>query len=603
MSIRKNEPVEEKPEVDQPGIGRLRELVSNLVWNQIPAPARLWKDSIAGLNTAIANVPDGMANGVLAGVNPVHGLYASMMGPFVGGIAASSQLMIITTTAAASLTAGQSISSLSEEERAVSLFVMVVLAGIFQVLVGSLRLGNLTRFVSFSVTTGFLGGISILLIMNQLPVITGIAATGSNSVSRTANLLANVRSISLWPFLMAGFTFILAILLPRTRLGAPGRLLAIILPTLLVFLLGIESVPVVSDAEAIPTGLPKPFLPSLTAMVEVVTGAFSLSVVILVQGAGVSQSVPNPDRSARDSSRDFIAQGAANIASGLFRGLPVGGSLSTTALNLLAGARSRWSSVFAGIWMSLILLIFLDLVSHIIMPALGGLLILAGIRSIRPSEIMAVGNAGWPSKLAAVTTFLATLFLPIQAAVGIGVVLSALLFVNESSTDISVVELVRRPDGKLEEQKPSSRLSDNKVTVLDIYGNLFYAGARTLERKLPRPGEGARHPVVVLRLRGRTSFGATLVDVLAAYSEELRKADGRLYLTGVDREAYRQVIRSSKLRLNGPVRAYEVTPVLGESTSQAVAHARAWLVELERNANNTFSGENGEEKSGAPDRE
>lgn len=569
MSIWNNEPVKEKPEVDQPGIGALRELVANHVWSRLPAPSRLWKDSIAGLNTAIANVPDGMANGVLAGVNPVHGLYASMMGPFAGGCLASSQLMIITTTAAASLTAGQSISSLADEERAISLFVMVILAGIFQVLVGTLRLGNLTRFVSYSVTTGFLAGISILLILNQLPVITGIAGTGSNNVSRTVDLFSKVPGIGLWPPLLATITFMLAILLPKTRLGAPGRLLAIIFPTLIVVLLRIDSVPTVSDAGAIPTGLPTPFIPSLSAMIEVITGALSLSVVILVQGAGVSQSVPNPDGSNRDSSRDFIAQGVANIASGLFRGLPVGGSLSTTALNLLAGAQTRWASLFAGLWMALILLIFLNLVAAIVMPALGALLILAGVRSIKPSEIMAVGNAGWPSILAAVTTFLATLFLPIQAAVGIGVVLSALLFVNESSTDISIVELVRRPDGRIEERKPATRLPDLEVTVLDVYGNLFYAGARTLERKLPRPGAKNRHPVVVLRLRGRISFGATLVDVLAAYSEELKKAGGRLYLTGVDKEAYRQVIRSSKLRLNGPVRAYEVTPIVGESTSRA----------------------------------
>src|SRR5690625_5375827 len=118
------------------------------------------------------------------------------------------------------------------------------------------------------------------------------------------------------------------------------------------------------------------------------------------------------------------------------------------------------------------------------MPALGALLILAGISSIKPKEILSIGNVGWPSQLAAATTFLSTLFLPIQAAVGIGVVLSTLLYVNESSTDISVVQLKKRDDDKIEEQKPMDKLTSNEVIVLDVYGNLFNAGAR--DRKSTR---------------------------------------------------------------------------------------------------------------------
>jgi sulfate permease, SulP family len=106
---------------------------------------------------------------------------------------------------------------------------------------------------------------------------------------------------------------------------------------------------------------------------DVITGALAVAVVILVQGAGVSQSVLNPDGSRRSTSCDFIAQGAANVASGLFRGLPVGGSLSATALNVIYGAQSRWGAVLAGLWMALIVMAFPGLVSYIAMlpPAAG----------------------------------------------------------------------------------------------------------------------------------------------------------------------------------------------------------------------------------------
>jgi sulfate permease, SulP family len=310
---------------------------------------------------------------------------------------------------------------------------------------------------------------------------------------------------------------------------------------------------------------------------EVLTGALAVAVVILVQGAGVSQSVPNPDGSRRSMSRDFIAQGAANAASGLFRGLPVGGSLSTTALTVISGARSRWAAIFAGLWMALLVIVFPGLVSYVAMPPLGVLLIIASVSTIKPSEAISIWRTGWPSRLAIVTTFLSTLLLPIQAAVGIGVVLSALLYVNESSTDISVVELVKRDDGLIEEHKAPTQLHSNKVTVLDVYGHLFYAGARTLARLLPK-SNGAQNPVVILRLRGRTKIGATLVEVLANYADKLHEANGRLYLTGISEGAYEQVVRTGKLRLTGPVRAYEATPVVWQSTREAVADARTWLV-------------------------
>jgi SulP family sulfate permease len=216
------------------------------------------------------------------------------------------------------------------------------------------------------------------------------------------------------------------------------------------------------------------------------------------------------------------------------------------------------------------------LVSYVVMPALGALLILAGAGSIKPRTLRAVWYTGWPSRVAAVTTFLSTLFLPIQAAVGIGVALAALLYVNESSVDVSIVELVERDDGRIEEREPAPRLKGDAITVLDVYGHLFYAGARTLEQRLPRP-TGERRPVVILRLRGRTTLGATLVDVLAHYANDLHAAGGRLYLSGINAGAREQVARTGKLGLEGPVRLYEATPVLGESTRAALSDAEWWL--------------------------
>ena len=166
----------------------------------------------------------------------------------------------------------------------------------------------------------------------------------------------------------------------------------------------------------------------------------------------------------------------------------------------------------------------------------------------------------------------------IGSAIGVGMVLSALLYVNESSIDISVVEMVSRADGRIEERRPPDHLPSREVTVLDVHGQVFFAGARTLERLLPTP-QGSQSPVVILRLRGRSRIGATLIDVLSQYAAHLRDVDGTLYLVGLSPKVRHQLTRANKLHASGRVKLYPSTPVLGDSILEAREDARAWLAE------------------------
>jgi len=229
-----NETSESGAAIQQPGLAELRDAVANHLWPKLRGLAALRRDVLAGLSSAVSNVPDGMANGVLVGVNPLCGLYASMIGPAVGGLLSSTQLMVITTTAAASLSTNQAFRTLQGEERAEALFLIVMLAGAFQILFGLLKLGRLIRFVSYSVTTGFLSGVSVLLILNQLPVITSYEAAGSNRIAQTLDLLVNLGQIDIVSLTIAALTFALAVFLPRTPVGNFGRLAAIAITSLIV---------------------------------------------------------------------------------------------------------------------------------------------------------------------------------------------------------------------------------------------------------------------------------------------------------------------------------------------------------------------------------
>jgi SulP family sulfate permease len=586
--MQKSEEVESQPEIEQPGLSQLREAVAN-ARQALPGRATLIQDGLAGLNSTIGSAPDGMANSILAGVNPLYGLYASMIGPIVGALFTSTQLMIINSTSAAALAANQALGSLTGEQRDRALFLMVVLIGVFQIVLGLLRTGQLTRFVSYSVMTGFLAGVALLMVLSQFPTVTGIEATGSNKLTQALSVIFNIAKTEPLTFGTALLALVLIIVLPRTPLGNLGPLVAIIVPSVLVALLEWNSVQTVRDVGEILRGFPKMSLPSLSDLTPgLISGALAIALIVSVQAAGVSQSVPNPDGRRRRVSRDILAQGAANLASGLFRGMPVGGSLSATALSVIARPRTRWSAIFCGLWMALIVLLAPGLIAYVAMPALGALLIHAGLGTIKPQEWREIWEIGWPARLASISTLLATLTLPIEAAVGIGVVLSAMLYLYQSSGDLSVVELVERPDGLIEERKRPHRLKDNQVTVLDIYGPLFYASAQTLGRLLPSP-ESAKNPVVVLRLRGLTKVGATLVNVLTIYAQKLKEANGRLYLSGMSEQVYQQLRRTGRLHDASDVRSYDATPIRGQSTQAAVAAAREWLVSQNKEADDGSS--------------
>jgi SulP family sulfate permease len=518
-----------------------------------------------------------MASAVLVGVNPVYGLYASFAGPIGGGLTASTRLMVITTTTAAALAAGSALQSIESADQAPSLFLMVLVAGAFMILAGILKLGRYTRFVSHSVMIGFLTGVAVNIVLGQIPDLTGAESEGANSLAKGLNVLLHPSSINL-PSLLTGLAAVALILIVgRTPLRAYASIVALAVPTILV--LNNNSIARVEDVGEIPAGLPVPALPDLTLLTpQLIAAALAIAAIVLVQGAGVAESAPNRDGSPSNPNRDFVAQGVGNLFSGFFRGLPVGGSVGQTALNVSAGATGRWASIFSGIWMLVILVAFSGVVGLVAMPTLAAVLIVAAIGSLRVGQIKSIMRTGPNSQIALISTFVATLFLSIPTAVAIGVVLSLMLQLNQDAMDLRVVEWLPLPEGGFEEQPAPRSLVSHHVTILHAYGSLFYAGARTLQARFPEVGN-AIEPVVVLRLRGRVGLGATAFKVLSDYAARLDAVEGRLYLSGVDPQIAAQFQRTGHLSAQGPMQMIEATPRLGESTLAALHDAEAWIVE------------------------
>jgi SulP family sulfate permease len=324
--------------------------------------------------------------------------------------------------------------------------------------------------------------------------------------------------------------------------------------------------------------MPQLALPQPSLFMTLLLPAFSVAIIGLVQGAGVSQGTPNPDGKYPSVSRDFFGQGAANIATSIVAGVPAGGSVSGTALIMGAGAKSRWSNIFVGLFVAVIVLLAAPLVELVPMPALAALLIVAGFQGLRVEQAILAWKTGRISKVVMVVTFVATLVVPLQFAVLFGMALSIVLNVFRQSNKIVVTEWMLQPEGFPLEQPAPSRVPSRQLTFLHVYGSLFFAAAKNMEEMLPEVGD-AKRAVVAINLRGKSEIGSTFVTVLQRYSQALRDRDSRLMLVGVDPAVRDQLAKTGVLKLIGEENVFLATPQLGEALNQAVAAAKAWIGE------------------------
>lgn len=489
-------------------------------------------DMSAGLTKAIDSVTGGMANAVLAGVNPVHGLYTALAATPIGAIFTSSVVMNIDSTGAIAATVGSMLLVYPVEQRPQALVALTLLVAVFMLAAGLLKLGFLTRFISNAVLRGFITGIAVNIILGQLSDFTGYSSDYSNKVIKGLDTLVHFNQVD-WPTLLVGMvTVTLIIVLDRTKLNKVSLLIALVVASALVPLLNFTSVPLVSSLGPMPDALPRPVLPDLSFVPGLIGPAFALTIIALAQSAGVSQSYVNPNGKYPDASRDFTGQGAANVAGALFQGLPAGGSMSGTALLVKGGARSRWANIFTGLFAAIIILLFGALVGRLAMAALAGLLIVAGFQTIKFGEIRKILNTSKTSSALMIATFIATLIVPLQTAIFFGVALSFAVFAYQQSEAATINEITALENGVAVEQAAPASLTSNKVTLLNTYGSLFFAGARNLEEDLPKV-EGARNAVVILIMRGQAEVGSTLIQVLERYAAALKAGDNTLMLAGV----------------------------------------------------------------------
>ena len=281
----------------------------------------LRKDAIAGLVLGTQSVPDGLANGLLAGINPLFGLYAYLVGTISGALFTSSAFMVVQGTGAMAIVIADVPAIHDADDPTRALFTLSVLTGAFMLTAGFLRLGSVLRFVSNAVMVGFINAVGVNIVLGQLENLTGYEASGANRVVRALDTLLHPGQLDAESVVIGLGTIALIVTLERTRLGALGMVVAVVVTSIAAA--GLDwDVLRLNDIAQVPNALPAPQLPSLGVVPALLVPAIALAFVGLVQGASISANFPNSDGTYPDASRDFIGQGAANVASGMFRGWP-----------------------------------------------------------------------------------------------------------------------------------------------------------------------------------------------------------------------------------------------------------------------------------------
>ena len=460
--------------------------------------------------------------------------------------------------------------------------VLSLLVGVFQVAFGMFRLGNLTRFVSNAVMTGFITGAGLLIILGQLVHVSGYDPQPiawwpeqlSSSLPRFFDWLVHLPQSQPHTLIIGIAAIVIIARLHHTRLKNVATLVAIFVTTVFILIAGWSDVSIVAH---VPQGLPSPVLPKIDFAGGLITDALALAVLALVQSAALTHAVREPDGSVANTNQDFVAQGLANLAGSLFQCLPVGGSLSRTAVNINAGARTRLANLIAGLSIGLVLLILGPAVEYIALAALAGHLIVAAVSLIRPKEIKLVWKVNPMARAVMVVTLIATLTLPLEYSIYGGVILSLVLYLYSSSQSLVVEQIIPLGGGRFRAAPLPNQLPQNDAIILNVRGSLYFAAMRRLESLLPMPLP-QQSTIVILRLRESHHLASTGLHLLLQYQGQLRKSGGDLLLTGLSEENWQILQQTSMVADFGADNLYRSDETYFGTTEKAYCAALEYVI-------------------------
>jgi len=482
-------------------------------------------DLFGGLAAGVVALPLALAFGVASGLGPAAGLYGAIALGIIAALLGGTPVQISgptgpMTLVVTSLVAAHTLPSGAVDLR--SLVGVLVLAGLVQVGLGMARLGAYIRYVPYPVISGFMTGIGVIIILQQLFPLLGVVPPASDPLSIVRQLYligGNVR----WPAVVLSVATVATVyVFPRLTKMVPASVVALVTLTAVSFALKFD-VPVIGE---IPSGFPKVLLPSfdLRAVPAMVVPAFELALLGAIDSLLTSLVADNVTRSQHDSNRELVGQGVGNMVAGLLGGLPGAGATMRTVVNVNAGGKTRLSGVVHGLFLVAVLLGLSGLVQYVPRAVLAGLLVTVGIAIIDTRGFAHLRQAPRADAFMMLLVLVLTVFADLIVAVIVGLIIASFVLVKKVS-DVAAQQTVLTPvaDEPWADELSIPEPIRSKVLIKHVEGPLFFGFANQF-RNISRQAELAK--LVVLRM-DRISY----MDQTGAYA--LEDAVGRLSEAGV----------------------------------------------------------------------
>ena len=533
-----------------------------LAW--VPGYQRSWlpRDFVAGLTVCAILVPEGMAYAQLAGMPPETAFYAAPIALLAYAVLGSSRQLVVAVSSAIAIMSAATISGLAAAgsvEYATLTAALAILAGLVSMAAGFLKLGRIAQFFSESVLLGFVFGLALLITIKQIPKLLGIEASGESAVDLIRDIVPQVRETHLLT-LAVGLAGIAGMVLLERRLPRVPAALVVLLASIaasVVFGLESKGVHVVGD---LPAGLRGPTLPGvgLEALPMLMVGAIGIALVAFAEAIGPANEFAREHGGKIDPNRELIAIGASNTGAGLFTGFPIGSSLSKSAANDRAGARTPASLVTAAAATALVALFLTPLFEPLPEATLGAIVVVAVASMMKVAKMRQLWQLRRVDFWLAMIALVGVLVVPTLEALGIAVVVSLAMLVWRSSQPR--LTFLGRARGGLEpvdlRAAPTAAIPGLLIVRPDEM--LFFANVAAVRDGIIEAAAAAepRPTVVLLDLALTPEVDVPVVEALQDLDQRLAAEGIELWLSGLRPDARDLLDRAGALAAIGPERVH-----------------------------------------------
>ena len=469
------------------------------------------KDVTAGIIVAIIALPLSIALALASGVGPEAGIFTAIVAGFVISVLGGSSVQIAGPTAAfATIVAG-----IVAKDGLDGLVISTILAGVFLILMGICHFGNLIKFIPYTITTGFTSGIAVTIVIGQLKDFFGVVyPDGVKPIETTEKLQAfveNIATINTDAIIVGVVSLVILIISPMIFKKIPGSLLAVIAGILMVKCLPLQ-VATIGNLYTISNALPSFHLPAVNLQIvqNALPNAFTIAVLAAIESLLSCVVADGMINGKHRSDMELVAQGAGNIASALFGGIPATGAIARTAANIKNGGRTPIAGMVHSITLVIVLVVLMPFAGMIPMPTIAAILFIVAYNMCQwRTFVHLLKTAPKSDIIVLISTFVLTVIFDLVVAIEIGMVLACLLFIKRMSEETHA-ESWTYVDDDTQDVDEQLRKLPLQIRVYEITGPLFFGAADAIEHIVVKDFTTC----LVLRMRSVPAIDSTAMNAL-----------------------------------------------------------------------------------------